>query len=74
MPNLPVILAETSALQYLTQPWVAVWIGIAAAFGIPAVATAWHRTRVREEELRTIARLSEQGHTADEIERLVREA
>lgn len=70
--SLPLILAESSALQYLTQPWVAVWIGIAAAMGVPAVATAWHKTKVREEELRTAARLAEQGLSADEIERVLR--
>ena len=65
------LLAEASALEYLTKPYVIFWVAIFSVPVVGAVATAWTKVRVREEELRAIAHLAEKGYSADEIERLV---
>ena len=64
--------AEMSALHYLTQPYVIFWVAIFSVPVVGAIATAWTKVRVREEELRTISHLAEKGYSAEEIERLVR--
>lgn len=48
---------------------------ILGAFGLPlciVIVVFWHKTRCREEELRTIAELARAGHTAEDIERLMK--
>ena len=65
-------LAEGSALEYLTRPSFVFWASIAAMAIGPAAATAYFVSRTRTEELRTIAELARAGHTADEIERILK--
>lgn len=65
-------MTEASILEYLTQPHVVMWAGIAAVSVGPCAAVAWWAVRTRESELRTIETLADRGYSADEIRGLMR--
>lgn len=67
------VLAEESALRYLTRPDIVFWTFVAVCAMGPVGMGLYFKSRTREEELRTIAELARAGHSTESIERLIKE-